>query len=311
MRAPAGRPPTSLADDGEPRDVGDEGSAHLGRILGELFERGRAAWPQINVSAPIFSAHLKANLGGEASAEGLRDLCAEDLYLACACAQGDPGALAAFEQHFLARVGTFLSRMRPSSSFVDEVKQGLRIKLLLAAPEHRPKIAEYSGRGSLQGWLRVGALRTAIDLRRQRGEAGDGVELGSSGDGGAEAGGLDAPRTHRDPELDYIRERYRHVFKEAFQSALSALSSEQRNVLRLYLVDGMTIDQIGALFHIHRATVARWIAAARVDILKETQKLLRERLQASAAEIDSLTRLVQSELDVSIARLLHDNATRR
>lgn len=295
-----------LADEGGPGKADDD-PARLERIVGELFERGRAAWPRIDVSAAAFSAHARANLGG-ASEAVFHDLCAEDLYLACACAQGDPAALAAFEQHFLARVGTFLAKMRPSLSFVDEVKQVLRIKLLLAPPEGRPKITEYSGRGSLQGWLRVGALRAAIDLRRQRSHGGDDVELGPGG--GEGEGALDASQGHQDPELDYIRERYRQEFKDAFQSALSALSSEQRNVLRLYLVEGMTIDQIGGLFHIHRATVARWIAATRVEILKETQRLLRERLRASAAEIDSLTRLVQSELDVSIARLLHDKGRR-
>ena len=52
-----------------------------------------------------------------------------------------------------------MARIDSSSQFVDEVKQGLRERLLVGPP---PRIAEYSGSGPLGGWLRVVSVRLAI-----------------------------------------------------------------------------------------------------------------------------------------------------
>ncbi|HEU4533913.1 MAG TPA: sigma factor-like helix-turn-helix DNA-binding protein [Polyangiaceae bacterium] len=263
--------------------------------LGELLQRGRSAWPGVDLAAPDFERHLAPRLGGE-GAPG--ELCVEDLYLACACALGDPAAVAAFERHFLSRVSLFLSRMRPEPSLVDEVKQALRVRLLVAPAGSPPKIAEYSGRGSLQSWLQVAAVRAAIDLRRQRG--------GPEAEGAEREGAAEAVAGGRDPELDYLKGRYRAEFEGAFGASLQALPSEQRNVLRLHLVDGLSVDQIGGLFRVHRSTAARWVASAREAVLKETRGLLRARLGVSASEIESLARLIESQFDLSVARLLGD-----
>ena len=150
------------------RSAADAGD--LEQILGALVEQGRAAWPELALPAPLFVRHLARHAGRGGSPSSLRELCVEDLYLACACAHGAPGAAVAFERHQLARVSGFLSRMAAAPDLVDEVKQELRIKLLVPAPGAAPKIAEYSGRGALASWLRVVALRTAIDLRRRHDE---------------------------------------------------------------------------------------------------------------------------------------------
>ena len=65
----------------------------------------------------------------------------------------------------------------------------------------------------------------------------------------------------------------------------------------------MNIEQIGALYGVHRATVARWIASAREGIAGTTRRLLAERLGMPALEIESLVRLCQSRLDVGFSAL--------
>jgi RNA polymerase sigma-70 factor, ECF subfamily len=277
-------------------------AGELEQILGALVERGRAAWPELSLPAPLFVRHLAGHAArGDAEPASLSGLCAEDLYLACACAHGTPGAAAAFERHLLARVPGFLTRMAPSPVFVDEVEQELRIKLLVPAPGAAPKIAEYSGRGALASWLRVVALRTAIDLRRR--QDGELPHRETRGEGDSEGEQLEAEGGGGDPELRYLKDRYEADFKDAFRAGIQALTSEQRNVLKLNFVDGLNIDQIGALLHIHRSTVARWIAAGRAAILREGERLLGERLGISAGEFESLARLLQSQLDVSLTGL--------
>lgn len=62
-------------------------------------------------------------------------------------------------------------------------------------------------------------------------------------------------------------------------------------VLRLHYHDALSIDRIGALLGVHRATAARWIRAASDAVRDETRRLLHTRLGPSAAEIDSLDSL--------------------
>ena len=66
----------------------------------------------------------------------------------------------------------------------------------------------------------------------------------------------------------------------------------------------LSIDEIGAALHIHRATAARWIRAASEAVREETRRRLHERLRLTASELDSLVGLVRSQLHLSLARLL-------
>jgi RNA polymerase sigma-70 factor, ECF subfamily len=256
----------------------------------DVIDRARAAWPELDLDEAGFGAHVERCLadGGDVSA-----LHAGDLWLAYGCSIGDDRAVAAFDREVLSQVGLLLGRMQPTPMLVDEVRQALREKLLVAQPGARPRIADYAGRGPLQAWVRVAAVRTALDLLRA---------------GGARTGGDvepdDLATDATSPELDYLRERYAPQFKAAFQEALRALDSEQRNVLRLHVVEGLNIDEIGALFKVHRSTVARWIAGARQEVLAGARQRLRAELGLSAGEFDSLAGVVRSQLDLSVANIL-------
>ena len=75
-------------------------------------------------------------------------------------------------------------------------------------------------------------------------------------------------------------------------------------MLRLRLLDGLNIDQIGGIYGVHRATVARWIASAREQVLAGTRRELENMLDISDSEFDSLVKLVQSRIDLSISQFL-------
>lgn len=246
-------------------------------------ERGRAAWPAIAVSEAQLRAHLaRLELPDEPHA---------DLYLACACAAGDPAAIAAFERAVLSEVGHFIARIDGSPQFADEVRQALRERLLVAREGAPPRIADYSGRGPLGAWVRVAAVRTAIDLRR---DADDHGRVST-----AEAIAHDLS-----PEVELLRARYQADYEAAVREALAALDSKERNLLRMHVVDGLTVDRIGLVYRVHRATAARWVQAVRQKLLDEVYRRLGERLRLSPAELDSLTALVQSQLRVSLTGLL-------
>ncbi len=218
---------------------------------------------------------------------------AADVYLAHACASGDPRALAAFDATLLPEVAAYIARTDSSRELADEVRQLIRHRLLVADDAGKPpRIATYSGRGPLGAWLRMISVRTVLNLRR-------GNKRHASNDE------LDEHTTKApDPELDYIKARYRPLFREALEASLRELPAEQRNTLRLYFIDGLTLAEIGRLYRVHESTIARQMAKIRRDVLATTRRVLVERHQLKAAEVDSFIGLAPSQLDLSLSRIL-------
>ena len=104
-----------------------------------------------------------------------------------------------------------------------------------------------------------------------------------------------------DLELDYLKRTYRNEFKVAFEQALQLLSTRDRNLLGHHYVDRLSIDEIGTIYSIHRATAARRLARARQALLKHTRKTLMQQIKVDRAEFDSIIRLIESQLPVTFS----------
>jgi len=244
----------------------------------------RAAWPGVELEDAVFLAWLRERAADVTAPH------ATDLYLACACVHGAPRALAAFETALMSRVPAFLARMNPGPAVIDEVCQRLRERLLMPSPGRLPRLAEYSGRGPLAAWLCVAAVRTAVDVLRSP------VERTT---GGVEPGDL-ALVGDGDPELAYLKDRYRRELDEALRAGVRALSPQQREVLHLHVHEGLSLDEIGAMFRVGKSTAFRWLNDARQRILTETRGFLHDKLGVTAGEFASLVNLVRSQLDISL-----------
>jgi RNA polymerase sigma-70 factor (ECF subfamily) len=258
-------------------------------LLERLCDEARGAWPGIEVPPDDFSRWVDERSGGDLEAARKH---AGDLYLACACARGDVRALAELDRRFLAPLGGAVATIDPSPAFADEVRQVLRRKLLVSDGKSRARIADYTGRGPLGGWLRVAAIRAARDLKRSHrreapleGEPADGALA-------------------RDPELEYLRARHGRELREALQRTLAELPPRERNVLCLYFLDGKSSVAIGAIYQVEGATVRLWLKRLRATILAETKRLLGERLHLAEPELESLIGSLQDDLEVSLSRLL-------
>jgi RNA polymerase sigma-70 factor (ECF subfamily) len=255
-----------------------------------LHARGREAWPDVALELATFRAFMTERLEGAT----LESLNAAGLYLACACAAGDPRAHAALDSRYIATLDPALAHLDASGVAKEDVKQLLRVRFLIGEDGGRPRIAEYSGTSELRTWLRVAAIRIAISLRRKhhREDApGDEVLV-------------ELPAGDPSPELDLMKHTYRAEFAEAFRSAVGALEPQQRNLLRQQVHDGLSIDRIGALYGVHRATAARWVASARETLIKEVRRELRVQLGVTPGELDSILELIKSRLDVSLRPFL-------
>jgi RNA polymerase sigma-70 factor, ECF subfamily len=136
----------------------------------------------------------------------------------------------------------------------------------------------YSGRGSLEGWLRTVLAQEYVNRFRQQRKL---VPLDEALDTRAEtihetssAGGL----------LD-----------KATDAALCALSAEERVLLAAYYLDGRTLAEIAHMLNIHESTVARRLQKTTLSLRKRISRTLcsaglskraaEEMLQADVREI--------------------------
>ena len=267
----------------------------LDTLLASHFEQAAGEWPTVQLAQAAYVRHLADKLQQRASepAEAvLRTMPAADLYLAAACTAGDAAAVAAFRDAVFPVVRPALAKLGLSQTVIDEAEQRVLVMILVGDPV-RPAIATFGGRGRLRSWVRSIAVRTARRLA--------GLTEGAADDGHDELDRLSA--NVDDPELALLREQYREQVRAALAAALAALAERQRNVLRQYYIDGLTIDQLAALYHVDRATTARWVIAARGAVLDGTRDRLRDALGVTSDEVESILRLVRSDLDVSL-RLL-------
>jgi RNA polymerase sigma-70 factor (ECF subfamily) len=221
---------------------------------------------------------------------------AAELWLACACARGVPAAIQAFQRDYGPVIARVLARRKAAQDVADDVHQLLAERLLVGNSEtgRPPKIADYKARGPLKSWVATAAATTLATLRRSAGRRREAPEPGADV---AWDGALDA-------ELEYLKQRYAPQVQAAIVAALDGLGDREKALLRLHLGERLSIDVIGSMYGVNRATAARWLAAARRAVLEGARERLRAQLAISPSECDSLVALAYSRLDVSILQHL-------
>src|SRR5215472_844570 len=178
------------------------------RLL-EGWRKGRAAWRGVDVPQEEFVRYVSSRTSapGSDEAQASSKLHYKDLYLACACARGDPAALRAFEDAFFPEVDVAVAKVGGAVPCAAEVQQVLRHRLFVAEPGAEPRIVEFSGRGELRVWFRITATRTALNLASRAAK-----ELPT------EAGGLTfLLGSGEDPELAYLKRQYAEEFKQSLE----------------------------------------------------------------------------------------------
>lgn len=265
----------------------------------ELFLRARLdaarqAWPGLALGDADFVELLRTRIPADVDpATALAPLCSDDLYLACACARGETAAIAAFQRSYSGELAAAFARLAIGGSDPEDLRQQLLTRLFVAVDERPPRIAEYSGQGSLRAWLKVVALRLRIDLERRKRDRRDNF---------SDAERLVDVGVGDDPELAHLKQHYRAEFRTAFTAALALLTAEQRALLRLQAVEGLSATDIARIYKVHRATGKRWLADARERLVAETGRLLAEQLGGRGVALASIVRLIRSDLNVSLCR---------
>jgi len=239
-------------------------------------ERGRAAWPDLELDEAAFAAWLEARTGGAP------DVNVEDLWLVRACELNVPRALALFERHALKPALVPLpERVRA------DVGQRVMQRLFTGTD---PKIRQYKGRGRVSRWLHVVALRESRAERRlnERETGADDLERLAGAISASGSTGLE--RTlHRQARAVLAR-------------ALEALAPEERKLLARHFLQGETHQALATELGIPRSTVAYRLTRLTQRVLESTRSGLRE-LGLTRSQLESLLGAMRSQVDLTFSIL--------
>jgi RNA polymerase sigma-70 factor, ECF subfamily len=156
-----------------------------------------------------------------------------------------------------------------------------------------PRIRAYNGAGPLEQWIKVVAIRTAIDLHR----ADQSIPR-------TEAAWLETV-TPPDGDISALmmKVEYKREIEAALREETAKLSPRDRAVLRLHIVEQLDIEQIATIYGVHRVTIARWVWTAGEALLDGLRRRFHERFGIVPREFDSLARLARSQLSVDLTAL--------
>jgi RNA polymerase sigma-70 factor, ECF subfamily len=264
--------------------------------LDQVMTSALARWPGIQIDERALAVELAARWTPETVPADRYEppRFAEELVLAQACLSGDLAATRYFHSEMFDRVDRVLAKLGVNPSDVDDLKQEVRAKLLVGE-RGEAKLALYHGTGPLAHWVASVAGRVALSSLRRRKV----VEV---------LGEDDLLDSSDDPQLSTLKAQHHVEFKHAFQDAVIALEPRDRAILRALIVDDRSVNEIAAVYGIHRVTASRWIAEIRHNLLAGTKKRLRQTLGLDALGLESAIRLIDTNMDLSLYRLLADAA---
>jgi RNA polymerase sigma-70 factor len=277
--------------------VGESSAPELEAALAKAIEQGRIAWPHLALDDGVFARHLGRCVAAAGPttkpAEVLNQLAIPDLFLACAAGHGVADAV----EVVCGYVETAVRRIGGQQFSGNDVAQILRQRLCVAIDDQPAKILSYLGRATLDRWLTAVAQRTALSLSRT-----DGAQHRMKQRLAAEA-----VLSTLDPERRYVKTQHEADFQQALRHALSGLSDRWRTLLRLHVFAGQSLQHLAVVYDVDDSTISRWLAKAQRELLERTAHHMEEKFGVRKDEFPSLARVMASQVDVSIARLLEDD----
>lgn len=270
--------------------MGGHGVAAEISQLAALQAEGRRAWPEIRV-APDALQHglVQWRARAHAANEPQPDLA--EVYLAIGCSVDAPRALQALEDHYVRSALPALRGFGLDDDELAEVLQRMRVRLLVGkGVSEPPALVRYAGRGRLGGLVRVTLLREARRWKLQ-------VDR--------ERPAVVAPMPGPAPQTELGRIELQSLLKASTEVAVRCLDARSRTLLRLHYVRGIPSAAIARMYGVHRGTVGRWLATARLRLADSVHADLRSRLPVGARDLGlDLRELANSQLDLSLSRVL-------
>lgn len=236
------------------------------------------------VRAALDKYLLSADTGASPQAinEFIDALHADDLCLIVACERGDQQAWSDLVAQFATTVRSAARSASSNEDAAEDLAQSIWAELhgLRVRDDGRPsgKIAYYSGRGSLGGWLRAVVGQLAIDQHRKSSRLVQ-TELDTDFDRLAREShqgedSFSATNAPPDPESALAEQRAAGDVEAALSQAMGELIAEDRLLVKLYYFDGLRLREAGAVLGVHEATASRRLTRIHVEVRERVEAIL-------------------------------------
>jgi RNA polymerase sigma-70 factor, ECF subfamily len=212
----------------------------------------------------------------------------DELALARACAEGNNAAWDVFVARYREKLYLAALRIAREDSAAHELADTLYADLYgttLREGRRVSKLASYTGRGSLEGWLRTVLAQEYVNRYRKTKRL---VSLDEESEEGAQ---FRAPEPEQTPAAD-------NRLAQATDEALAFLSGEDRMVLSAYYLDGRTLAEIARMLGVHESTISR-----KLDKLA---KSLRKHIVATLGRRGMTRRQAEEALEIDVRDLQMD-----
>jgi RNA polymerase sigma-70 factor (ECF subfamily) len=233
----------------------------------------------------IATKYLPTDASPRETAELFTSLRVEELALARACAAGQERAWEVFMARYREKLYDIAGYIARENSAARELADSLYADLYGTTTregQRVSKLSSYTGRGSLEGWLRTVMAQEFVNrYRRQRRL----VSLDEENEDGAQFAAADPePTVAVDPRVE-----------TATDEVLSSLPPEERFILASYYLDGRKLAEIAGILAVHESTISR-----KLDKLA---KSLRKQILTSLVKKGMSRRQAEEALQVDVRDL--------
>ena len=274
-------------------------SARLYRQAGaERF--GLAQQDFASILQEVVAKYLPAHASPSEVLELLTNLRVEELALARSCARGHEAAWEIFLNRYREKLYNAAQSIAREDSTARDLADSLYADLYgtrTADGRRVSKLDSFTGRGSLEGWLRAVLVQEYVNRYRQQQRL---VSLEERNEAGVQFQAEDPdPAQALDSRLE-----------EATDEALASLAGEDKFILASYYLDGRTLAEIGRLLGVHESTVSRKLE----KITASTRKAIRAGLVKrgmSSNEAEQAMDVEVSELSLDVRRRLAEGVGTR
>jgi RNA polymerase sigma-70 factor (ECF subfamily) len=286
-----------------------------GRLLGRATDNhalGRETLiPRISAAVEKYILRDDSQAPLEVIEDFIDKLQADDLCLIVACEQGNQKAWTDLVERFSATVRSAARSASSNEDGAEDLAQSIWAELhgLRVREDGKPagKLAYYSGRGSLAGWLRAVVAQLAVDQHRKQSrlvqteEDADFDRIIQHGqDENTWSGHGEAPN----PEVQISTKLAGAQMKEALTESFKQLSAEDRLLVKLYYFDGLRLREAGAVLGVHEATASRRLTRVHAELRHEVERILVEQEGWTKAETERAFSEVALNLEADIEPLL-------
>ncbi|HKR58204.1 MAG TPA: sigma-70 family RNA polymerase sigma factor [Pyrinomonadaceae bacterium] len=285
------------------------------RLLGRATEKhaleAATLVPRISAAVAKYVLRDEPDASSTSIAEFVDGLQADDLCLIVACEQGDEAAWSDLVARFTTTVRSAARSASSNEDAAEDLAQSIWAELygLRVRDDGKPtsKLAYYSGRGSLAGWLRAVVAQLAIDQHRKQArlvqteEDSDFDRLAQHGDDGDEqllsVGAVN-------PEQSLANKMASAEMQRALERSFKELSNEDRLLVRLYYFDGLRLREAGAVLGVHEATASRRLTRIHSDLRSMVERILMSEKGWTKSETDRSFAELAVQLDGDLEGLI-------